>query len=325
MSTGSAFECELASARKTRSPHQLSARGEDSGRDSRRPGRDGPCGAAPMPADDLRSRSRRGSPRTSPGFERSECALDERRAAAVALAAIDDRDGRACFILTRRASHLGNLGGQWRSRRAARSGRNALATPLRAPRRDCGSRSVPTRRSGLRRLSDALRVRHHARRRVGGRGVRLEADPAEVAEGPSRSDRSSRRSRGAPAAAHPASDRPVISIPLVGTQSRPDAAILTGSARSLSRSRHPGRALQSNRSSPGAGEIDRSAAGQAPSQPVRRDAELGRRRRRQDAAAGRGSTMYSTMSRMLTRPARGDFRGRSGHVPKPPTVILFSA
>ena len=46
-------------------------------------------------------------------FERRALAPDGRRAAAVALALLPDAEGRACFILTRRAKTLSAHAGQW--------------------------------------------------------------------------------------------------------------------------------------------------------------------------------------------------------------------
>jgi len=182
-----------------------------------------------MPADDLSLELRARITANLARFERSECALDERRAAAVALALIDDRDGRACFILTRRASHLGNHGGQW----ALPGGRldpgeTACDAALRELREEVGLSlgsdaaigeldDYPTR-SGF--VITPIVV-------WGGRGVRLEADPAEVAE-VHRVPVALLDAPGVPRLRRiPESDRPVISIPLVGTQVHaPTAAIL---------------------------------------------------------------------------------------------------
>lgn len=46
-------------------------------------------------------------------FEREACDAGELRAAAVAVTIVDDQDGRACFLLTRRSEELRNHGGQW--------------------------------------------------------------------------------------------------------------------------------------------------------------------------------------------------------------------
>ncbi len=47
------------------------------------------------------------------GFERQVSATDGRRPAAVALALLPDENGRACFVLTRRARTLNAHAGQW--------------------------------------------------------------------------------------------------------------------------------------------------------------------------------------------------------------------
>ncbi len=47
------------------------------------------------------------------GFARRPHRDDSLRAAAVAIALLDDDDGRPCFVLTRRASRLRDHGGQW--------------------------------------------------------------------------------------------------------------------------------------------------------------------------------------------------------------------
>lgn len=59
--------------------------------------------------DGLRARARR----HLVAFERRALAPDGRRAAAVALALLGDGEGRACFILTRRAKTLSHHAGQW--------------------------------------------------------------------------------------------------------------------------------------------------------------------------------------------------------------------
>jgi 8-oxo-dGTP pyrophosphatase MutT (NUDIX family) len=47
------------------------------------------------------------------GFERRAAAVDGRRPAAVALVLLPDDEGRACFLLTKRAPKLRAHGGQW--------------------------------------------------------------------------------------------------------------------------------------------------------------------------------------------------------------------
>jgi 8-oxo-dGTP pyrophosphatase MutT (NUDIX family) len=162
-------------------------------------------------------------------FERLACSLDDRRHAAVAIALIDDSENRACFILTRRASHLGNHGGQW----ALPGGRldpgeTVSDAALRELHEEVGLALPPE--SVLGALDDYPTRSGFVITPVvvwGGAGVRLDADPSEVAEvhrvplvlldGP-----------GVPRLRRiPESDRPVISIPLVGTQVHaPTAAVL---------------------------------------------------------------------------------------------------
>ena len=78
------------------------------------------------------------------GFERRAQPLDDRRAAAVALAITCDDGGSACFLLTRRAVGLRAHGGQW----ALPGGRiDAGETPrdaaLRELHEECGLRLSP--------------------------------------------------------------------------------------------------------------------------------------------------------------------------------------
>ncbi|MFM7735195.1 MAG: NUDIX hydrolase [Alphaproteobacteria bacterium] len=47
------------------------------------------------------------------GFERVACEGEGRAPAAVAIVLLDDEEGRACFVLTRRAARLSNHGEQW--------------------------------------------------------------------------------------------------------------------------------------------------------------------------------------------------------------------
>ncbi len=64
----------------------------------------------PYPFDDtLLARARR----HLGAFARRSAAIDGRRPAAVALVLLPDAEGRACFLLTRRAAGLRSHGGQW--------------------------------------------------------------------------------------------------------------------------------------------------------------------------------------------------------------------
>ena len=126
-------------------------------------------GVRPEPARARRARISRASQRQA----RPDPALKH---AAVAATLVGDADGRACFLITRRASGMRNHPGQWalpggrdRSRarraeadRAARAARGARARAAR-PRR----RARPARR-----LRHALGLRDHAGRVLGRRGAR---------------------------------------------------------------------------------------------------------------------------------------------------------
>jgi hypothetical protein len=71
---------------------------------------EGSGGATPGPFDDaLRGRARA----NLAAFERRVTALDGRRAAAVAVVLLADAEGRACFLLTRRAATLRAHATQW--------------------------------------------------------------------------------------------------------------------------------------------------------------------------------------------------------------------
>ncbi len=163
------------------------------------------------------------------GFARQACPLEGRVAAAVALTLVDDDTGAACFVLTRRAARLANHGGQW-------------ALP--------GGRLDPAEtheQAALRELREevGLEVSAHAILGVlddyptrsgfvitpivvwGGPANRLEPDPSEVAS----IHRVPLHELERPGLPHlrriPESERPVISIPLVGTHIHaPTAALI---------------------------------------------------------------------------------------------------
>jgi mutator protein MutT len=139
--------------------------------------------------------------------------------AAVAVTVVDDRDGGACFVLTRRAARLANHGGQW----ALPGGRIDLGeTPEQAALRElaeevglaCPEQSVlgllddyPTR-SGF--VITPVVV-------WGGSSCELEPDPREVAS-VHRVPLDALDLPGVPRFRRiPESERPVISIPLGGT------------------------------------------------------------------------------------------------------------
>ena len=161
--------------------------------------------------------------------ERHACALDGRLHAAVALVLLPDAAGRPCFVLTRRTSHLDRHAGQW----ALPGGRlDAGETPEQGALRECEEEI------GLALLPGAVlgRLDDYATRSgfvitpvvVTSPGPEaLHPDPEEVAEVHlvplAEHDR--------PGVPHqrriPESERPVISIPLLGTHKHaPTAAIL---------------------------------------------------------------------------------------------------
>lgn len=190
---------------------------------------DGESGAGEASKSGLSPELRRCIERRLASFLRRSLPLEGRRPAAVAAVLVEDERGAPCFVLTRRARHLGDHGGQW----ALPGGRldpgeDAAAAALREVREEVGLGleedavlgwldDYPTR-SGF--LITPVVV-------WAGAAVRLEANPAEVAE----IHRVPLSELDRPGLPHlrriPESDRPVISIPLVGTHIHaPTAAIL---------------------------------------------------------------------------------------------------
>jgi len=154
---------------------------------------------------------------------------EDLRAAAVALALVTDEDGVACFVLTRRAPRLRSHGGQW---------------ALPGGRLDPGETAE---QAALRELSEEVGLDLHARNVLGrlddyptrsgyvitpvvvwtDRDCRLEANPGEVSA-VYRVPLAELDRPDVPRLHHiPESDRPVISIPLLGANIHaPTAAIL---------------------------------------------------------------------------------------------------
>lgn len=161
--------------------------------------------------------------------DRLRLVLDGHRAAAVAAAIVADADGRACFVLTRRAARLRRHAGQWALPGGRiEQGESALAAALRELREevslDAPEHSVlgflddyPTR-SGF--VITPVVV-------WGGRAPDLRPDPAEVAAVHAVPLAELERP-GVPRLRRIAeSDRPVISIRMVGSYVHaPTAAIV---------------------------------------------------------------------------------------------------
>lgn len=180
-------------------------------------------------AIDLGAELRRLLARNLEGFAAEVHPANGLKRAAVAVTVVDDEQGRACFVLTRRASRLANHGGQW----ALPGGRlDPGETPALAALRelaeevglDCPEASVlgtlddyPTR-SGF--VITPVVV-------WGGASCDFRPDPREVAS-VHRVPLGELDRPGVPRLRRiPQSDRPVISIPLVGTHVHaPTAAVI---------------------------------------------------------------------------------------------------
>ena len=162
-------------------------------------------------------------------FDRESCPLDGRIAAAVAVAIVSDDAGNACFALTRRAARLANHGGQWALPGGRLdSGETAAAAALRELHEEVGLEAPADAVLGL--LDDYPTRSGFVITPVvvwGGDDCELVLDPREVAAA-YRVPLDELERPGVPRVRRiPESDRPVISIPLVGTHIHaPTAAVI---------------------------------------------------------------------------------------------------
>ena len=163
------------------------------------------------------------------GFERRAAAPDGRRPAAVAVVVLSDEQGRACFLLTRRAASLRARARQW----ALPGGRldpgeTAAAAALRELEEELGLRLPPAAVLGL--LDDYPTRSGFVITPVvmwGGRDVEPAPNPAEVAS----VYRVPLADLDAPDVPRlvsiPESDRPVIQVPILSSLVHaPTAAVL---------------------------------------------------------------------------------------------------
>lgn len=152
-------------------------------------------------------------------FQREAIPLEGRRPAAVALALIADDEERACFVLTRRATRLRTHSGQFALPGGRiEPGESPEAAALRELHEEVGLELSPPSVLGL--LDDfATRSGFVITPVVAwcGNERRLRPDPAEVAIA-YRVPLSELEAPGVPVLREiPESDRPVLSLPLVGT------------------------------------------------------------------------------------------------------------
>ncbi len=162
-------------------------------------------------------------------FSRREIPLDGRRPAAVALALVADDEGRCCFVLTRRATRLRTHSGQFALPGGRiEAGESSDAAALRELQEEVGLELPPA--SVLGSLDDFATRSGFVITPVVvwcGDQHELRPDPAEVAIA-YRVPLSELGRPGVPVLrAIPESDRPVLSLPLVGTLVHsPTAAII---------------------------------------------------------------------------------------------------
>jgi 8-oxo-dGTP pyrophosphatase MutT (NUDIX family) len=162
-------------------------------------------------------------------FERRSVPLGDRRAAAVAVALVPDAEGRPCFVLTRRAAKLRHHAGQWALPGGrVDEGESAEQAALRELAEEVSLSLGPGSVLGL--LDDYPTRSGYVITPVvvwGGDEPALAPNPREVAS-VHRVPLEELERPGVPHLRHiPESDRPVLSIPMVGTHVHaPTAAIL---------------------------------------------------------------------------------------------------
>lgn len=152
------------------------------------------------------------------GFEQRGEPLEGRRAAAVTLTLVDDQDGEACFVLTRRSSRLKDHPRQWALPGGSLDpGESPEQAALRELREEVGLVLEPS--AVLGRLDDYPTRSGFVITPVvlwGGAGAGLEPDPAEVAEVYRVRLTELEKPEVPRLRTIPESDRPVISLPIIG-------------------------------------------------------------------------------------------------------------